>query len=302
MLGQYVFSLHIRDIYLGQDLYPWSSIFLHKFKSLKIKLMHDMYFDQINTWDQQNNVTQARSYTLYDFEQAMLSYDYNSVFDASPDSLSEYIPGSVVLANDTISINHPLVHSVSNDTIFINAEDITISGNIYVEPGFILVLQALNRIKLSPGATLSPKIQKRLKRDFYDTPVFEYISSADVSNFCNNSNQYQANSVASSIVQQSQDLIDLEGEQAKGENIKETQNQLKLFPNPARDLLTLRSSHLDMTSITVHDLSGRPIKQETLQAHSRETQINLSGIALGTYIVNVVCRDEVFSEKLVVTK
>jgi hypothetical protein len=56
------------------------------------------------------------------------------------------------------------------------------------------------------------------------------------------------------------------------------------------------------SQLTIHDLYCRPIKQQTLQAHSRETQINLSGIAPGTYIVRVDCGDEVFSEKLVVTK
>jgi hypothetical protein len=50
---------------------------------------------------------------------------------------------------------------------------------------------------------------------------------------------------------------------------------------------------------TAMDLSSQ---NETLQSNTRETQVNLSGIAPGTYSVRVDCGDEVFYEKLVVTR
>lgn len=157
-------------------------------------------------------------------------------------------------------------------------------------------------IKLSPGARISPSTHLKIGVPLQGAVPQAEATSNYVSDFCQNiitNNQYQANqfsALAPQLPSPSQDFLE---QYYRPEQI---QNKIEFSPNPASDLLSLRSSHLDMTSITIHDLSGRPIKQQNLQAHSRETQINLADIAPGTYIVRVDCGDEVFSEKLVVTK
>jgi hypothetical protein len=157
-------------------------------------------------------------------------------------------------------------------------------------------------IHLKPGAQLNPSLRLAIDLPFEGLYPQEPVSANYVSDFCQNNiteNQYQANQFSALAPQLPPPSAEFLEQYYQPEKIL---NKIILSPNPARDLLTLRSSHLDMTSITIHDLSGRPIKQKTLQAHSRETQINLSGIAPGTYIVRVDCGDDVFSEKLLVAK
>jgi hypothetical protein len=270
--------------------------------SIKIKVMHDFYFDQIGTSDDQVNVLQVYTYRLYDSEASInnLNVEQSSWSDTPlSGTFDQYLPGTITLGNETITTSHPSVNEVIGNEIFINAEEVLVNGPLHVQSGYTLVIQALEQIHQTIDAVFNPKIQMRIKKDFYDTPVFDYADNTQIESFCN-STFYQANVDAASI------SVGPPNQEGPDEFFSSQQSlergSVSLFPNPAHDLLTLRSSHLDMSSITIHDLSGRPIKQETLQSNSRETQINLLGIAPGTYIVRVDCGDEVFSEKLVVTK
>ncbi|MGB6035982.1 MAG: T9SS type A sorting domain-containing protein, partial [Cryomorphaceae bacterium] len=303
-IGQYIineYGFEECDLYLTPGFDPILSNYFDV-GAINLKVMHDFYFDQIGTSDDQINVLEVFTYPLYNeasglnnagFDPSTLPDPFNS------DAFNQYIPGILVLGDETISTNHPAVHEVIGSEIFINAEEVLINGPLQVQTGFTAVIQALEQIHQTVDAVFNPKIHMRIKNDFYNTPIFDYTDSSTVSIFCS-SVFYQANvdAAAISLGPQSQ------GQTSEFLSTPQSSERgfIQLFPNPARDLLTLRSSHLDMSSITIHDLSGRPIKQETLQSHSRETQINLSGIAQGTYIVRVDCGDEVFSEKLVVTK
>ncbi|HZH55113.1 MAG TPA: T9SS type A sorting domain-containing protein, partial [Sphingobacteriaceae bacterium] len=139
-------------------------------------------------------------------------------------------------------------------------------------------------------------IHLNIKKDFYSTPVFEYVD--DASNFCGVNGDYQSN-IATIRVNDGNGNQGIPDEVLASPKARST---ILISPNPARDLLTLRSSHLDMSSITLHDLTGRSLIHRNLPLHTREAQIDLSGIALGTYIVRINCGDQVFSEKIVVTK
>jgi hypothetical protein len=271
-------------------------------EGINLKVMHDFYFDQIGTSDDQINVLEVFTYPLYNkalglnnagFDPSTLPDPFNS------DAFNQYIPGILVLGDETISTNHPAVHAVIGNEIFINAQEVLINGPLQVQTGFTAVIQALEQIHQTIDAVFNPKIQMRIKKDFYDTPVFDYADNTEIQSFCG-STFYQANVDAASI------SVGPPNQEGSTEFVAPPEifnrGSVTLYPNPARDLITLRSSHLDISSITIHDLSGRPIKQENLQAHSRETKVNLAGIAPGTYIVRVDCGEEIFSEKLVVTR
>lgn len=270
--------------------------------SIKIKVMHDFYFDQVGTSNDQVNVLQVYTYKMFDSEASVNNLNsQQSSWSDTPASgvFDQYIIGAITLGDETITTSHPLVHEVIGDEIFINAQEVLINGPLQVQEGYTAVIQALERIHLTPDAVLNPKIHLRIKKDFYPTAVFEYADNTAIQSFCDSA-LYQANVDAAAIstgLQNQEQAADYKSHQERVER-----GSVTLYPNPARDLLTLRSSHLDMSAITIHDLTGRPIKQQNLQAHSRETQINLSGIAPGTYIVRVDCGDEVFSEKLVVVR
>jgi hypothetical protein len=179
---------------------------------------------------------------------------------------------------------------------------VEISSHIQSDNQDLSSILSTEVIHLVPGAQIGRKMRLAIDYPFQGLYPQEEVSAAYLSDFCANNLTdvtYQANqfsAFAPQLPPPSQEFLE------QYYSPEQTANKINLSPNPARDLLTFRSSHLDMSAITIHDLSGRPIKQETLQAHSRETQINLSGIAPGTYIVRVDCGDEVFSEKLVVTR
>jgi len=302
LLNQYVFSLHVRDTYDDgfNNITVWPGTFLHKFKSLKIKLMHDMYFDQVNTWDQQNNSTQVYSYVIYDFETPVDPWLFPGIFTSSSTYLSQYTAGDLLLADDTITTNHPLVHSISGDTLFINAENIFIEGDISVQSGYILVIQALNQINISPDSILTPDIILRIKRDFYDTPVFDYVSNSDVYNFCNNSSQYQAN-VASAALMSQIGAPTIESEPETLPIFEKTKTFIKIYPNPASSELTIQSQGNGIDRLTLFDAATRPVIQK-IPNGANLYQLNISNLSPGVYIVRADCGGEILSEKLVVTK
>ena len=58
------------------------------------------------------------------------------------------------------------------------------------------------------------------------------------------------------------------------------------FPNPASDVLTLESSNfVGKTQIQLYDGTGRLVKDSELTAMSGRIQLNVSGLATGTYNV-----------------
>lgn len=302
-LNQYVFSLHIRDTYGDgfNNITAYPDIFLHKFKSLKIKLMHDMYFDQINSWDQQNNVAQVHTYIIYNTETPLPAYMFPGIFTASEDSLSEYIAGNVLIADEAITVDHPLVNSISGDTIFINGEDISLTGSVGVQSGYILVLQALGQINISPDANLSNNIQLRIKRDFYDTPVFEYTDNSEVYNFCNDSNQYQSNVASAALIRKIENnIVEDLNVQVKSNKIE---NNFTIHPNPAKNEIWIISSDVSISKIQIFDLSGRVLLQKNTGSEDiKKVAVNIDELQSGVYIVQIQCGNLMASEKLVVGK
>lgn len=278
------------------------SYFDYELEKLNIKLMHDMYFDQIGTSNKQVNTIQVHTYQLYDQSKGINHLEGDpSAWSEEPDAgvFDQYIPGVLSLGNETITTNHPLVHEVIGTEIFIKAQEVHITGSLQVQPGYTLVVQALEQIRQLPGAVFNPKIQMSIKQSFYNTPVFEYVDNTEVASFCN-STFYQANIDAAAISTRPGNQ-DQEATKELTKHLDE-RGYIDLFPNPARDLLNLHSSHKDMYVITIHDLSGRALYQKNLIEHSRTTQIDLSTINSGIYIVKVDCGAEVFTKKLIVAK
>jgi hypothetical protein len=218
-------------------------------------------------------------------------------------------PGDLTIESNVLYPNAPeiFISNFGSNIFAVVAENIFVDDDLEGltdsnGQGAVYDLQAYTKIHLQEGAHLSPNLHLEINRDIYGGLASLPATESELQTFCDpDSNYYQANVDAAAISvgppSQEEGSIEFLSPQEVFER-----GSVTLYPNPARNLLTLRSSHLDISAITIHDLSGRPIKQQNLQSHSREMQINLSGIAPGTYIVRVDCGDEVFSEKLVVTK
>lgn len=66
------------------------------------------------------------------------------------------------------------------------------------------------------------------------------------------------------------------------------QIQFALYPNPARNVVNLQwQSTSTVTAITVYDLQGRTILQQTVTSKTEKTVLNISSLSRGVYIVTV---------------
>jgi hypothetical protein len=272
-------------------------------ESIVLKVAHDYYFDQIGTNGDQVNTFQVFSYLMYDQDAGINHLDDESTWSTLTADFEAYTTGEVTLGSELIDTNHPAVTSVLfNGGLVIDAQRVLITDGLNIANGYTLTINALEEIRiesgvqLSPSGAVDPRIHFNIKKDFYNTPVFEYVD--DPSSFCGQNGDYQSN-VASIPINESNEDPSVPDEIFAS---PKERGSILLFPNPARDLLTLRSSHLDMSFISIHDLSGRPIKQQNLPGQTLQYQMNLSGIAPGTYIVRIDCGDEVFTEKLIIAK
>ena len=75
---------------------------------------------------------------------------------------------------------------------------------------------------------------------------------------------------------------------------------ITLFPNPARDIVTLRTNVAN-TDCTVTDMSGKVVLSATADQAS-DLQINVSQWAAGVYFVNLRANGTTVTKKLVITK
>lgn len=103
---------------------------------VKIKMLHDYYFDQIGSNGEQVNTMQVFSYLMYDdTAQVNLLGDLEDWALNHAELEEVYTLGSVTLGGEVITTSHPLVSEVIGNEIYINAQEIIIDGILIVQPG-----------------------------------------------------------------------------------------------------------------------------------------------------------------------
>jgi len=204
----------------------------------------------------------------------------------------------VTMGNEIITTAHPYVHEVIGNDIYINAQEVQVTGPLQVESGYTLIIQALEQIHQSAGAQLNPKIHMRIKKDFYDTPIFEYADNAEVYNFCNSSSAYQANTASKALKARIAEQMD----ETESIQIPEKGNtSIAIYPNPASSTLTIQSRGNGIDRLTIFDAATRPVVQKTPNG-SHLFQLDINNLSPGVYIVRADCGGEILTEKLVVAK
>lgn len=93
----------------------------YELSSVKLKVLHDCYFDQIGSSGDQVNTTQVFSYLLFDTDAEINLIGSEGPWTTTSGYFDLYIPGTITLGNEAITTTHPLVHHVDGDEIFINA-------------------------------------------------------------------------------------------------------------------------------------------------------------------------------------
>lgn len=72
---------------------------------------------------------------------------------------------------------------------------------------------------------------------------------------------------------------------ALGTNDFDTQNLLKLYPNPIKDFITIETNSLDHSKLNVFDATGQFVFSKELKATS--TTLNISHLSAGTYLFRI---------------
>ncbi len=71
---------------------------------------------------------------------------------------------------------------------------------------------------------------------------------------------------------------------------------VRVYPNPASDVLTISTGSLAADRILIRDVAGKVL--QSFAPKSRETAIDISGLATGIYLVEVIRGQERFTEKV----
>ena len=84
-----------------------------------------------------------------------------------------------------------------------------------------------------------------------------------------------------------------------GAGIEKTWNiaEIKSYPNPAKDFLTIRIENENIKTITLFDILGN--KLTTLNPNSREVTIDVSGFGSGVYLAKISTLEGLGSIKLI---
>lgn len=76
-------------------------------------------------------------------------------------------------------------------------------------------------------------------------------------------------------------------------------NGIKLYPNPAKDVVNLIWNHTKPTKIALYDAAGK-LLQTNIDGYDKKAQINVSKYPKGIYILKYEINNNAYSEKLIV--
>lgn len=84
--------------------------------------------------------------------------------------------------------------------------------------------------------------------------------------------------------------------------VEENKNtmEMSIHPNPVTDQINISVEDYNNASLEVYNLLGEVVKSETI--NSPNTNVNVSGLNNGTYIVRVLSGDKVATQKVVINK
>lgn len=286
---------------------PWNNLFdkvednfTSEIVRVKLKIMVDAYFDQTGSYGDPVNTTQTFTHLLYGSEEGV---DYLSSHGApmaqNPIQNVDYNVGQLVLGSQTITTSSPFVSDVLNNDIFVNAEEILVTGLLYAQPGYTIHLSAPFGVKLVPGGRFSLGSQFITKTlNFYNFPTIAPASQEDIDGFCSNQeNGYLANNKVLAKRSTSVNKVIPLNQQIEPLS-------LDLFPNPISQQASVRLSGLKEGSvfITVSDQQGSVFYQSSSKSSSGflQFQLDMSEFAPGIYILYIQANNgEVVSRKVV---
>lgn len=90
------------------------------------------------------------------------------------------------------------------------------------------------------------------------------------------------------------DQMDYDMHVGIAEKSSNTENNVKVYPNPTSGLVTVENA--EHSTINVYSIAGNLVK--TVESNTVSTSVDLTGLAKGTYIVKVIKENEVITKKI----
>lgn len=84
--------------------------------------------------------------------------------------------------------------------------------------------------------------------------------------------------------------------------IESMKHQVLVFPNPAKDMVTVMFNDNNVSRVIISDISGRVIENLPADPNASSMQIPVSNYAAGTYIAQFVTDKETITQKISITK
>ena len=234
ILGEFYFGIQSEFspdfIFLeNQYQYPYvlHGIFKPQFESVKLKLLNDMYFNQLAHDGKEINSTQVLTYQLYNKESVNIEYPTaNKLITENQKSvIKKYSAGDLILENEIIEPIDLFVEQIIGNVIYIKQNSVTFRGNISVAAGYTVVVEAFWQIDVDPNCIIDPNISMEIKRDFYNFPETKEATNDELLTFCTGQNKkYKAN--------QFQGLMPKEVDSPKQGKVEKNNNRsFLIFPN-----------------------------------------------------------------------
>ena len=81
-------------------------------------------------------------------------------------------------------------------------------------------------------------------------------------------------------------------------SVEETEKWVGVYPNPAKDYITI--SNCDEAVVNIYTIQGQKVLTEDI--HTQNTQINVSQLEFGMYVLELVVDDKRFTEKILINR
>jgi hypothetical protein len=283
----------------------------YSIKSLKMKVMTDLTFNQISSKGGEINTVQSFTYLLYDKDKNIDLIESHGrwLSNAETENFARNVnfPDLILLGNETIHTGSPHVTFQEGNTLYVRANKIHVQGHLLIQSGFRVVLYATEEVKLQQGARINAdtKIQigDRFVRFPWKKKIYE-ATSDEVFSFCNqNNNEYKAN-------QSNARLVPNDGEQNQEDTLVEEEirtevnnepNPSVLYPNPNNGVFTIGfERNLEENAVlTIMDMSGRKVASNTLANGQNTFAMDYSSLSSGVYMVQIVYKQNKSTHKLV---
>jgi len=199
---------------------------------------------------------------------------------------------SIGVNNSSISLNAPVDSAYLNEIYSFNPE-------AYDPDGDSLSYQLAKCLNATgyvyPNASNTFSIDSKIGTIIWDTPV-----AVGLYNFCIQVNEWREGLIIANTLQEIQ--VKVLSPLAITE-FKQDYLSVSVYPNPTTQNITLGLELPQMQDIRIklYNLLGENLSAEMLknQFGKNEHQINLSGLANGTYILQVVMDNKVISKKII---